>query len=165
MDLGYSESNAQYGAAWIAMSGVPATKTIRLGIQATRLLAENKWGFFGRNAVESTASSPNILQEVLKNAKLTPGKPNQLEAILDDGSKVIFRRDIGEHAHPIGKDYPNPTDHYNIEIHTANPARPGKFTPQENVHIVVDDKLQIVDVFLKNKVRIIFDAERNNFGM
>ncbi|EDP46957.1 ParB/RepB/Spo0J family partition protein [Rickettsiella grylli] len=31
------------------MSEVPATKTIRLGIQATRLLAENKWGFFSRN--------------------------------------------------------------------------------------------------------------------
>ena len=55
LDLGYTESNAQYGAAWIAMSGVPATKTIRLGIQATRLLAENKWGFFSHNGAESLA--------------------------------------------------------------------------------------------------------------
>ncbi|OIZ98243.1 hypothetical protein BEV13_06920 [Rickettsiella grylli] len=137
LDLGYTESVAQYGSGWIGISEIPATKTIRLGIQATRFLAENKWGFFGRNEAESTASSPNILQDFLKNAKLTP----------------------------VEKDYPNPTDHYNIEIHTANPARPGKFTPQENVHIVVDDKLQIVDVFLKNKVRIIFAAERNNLGM
>jgi hypothetical protein len=33
----------------------------------------------------------------------------------------------------------------------ANPVRPGKFIPQENVHIVVDTNLQSVDVFLKDK--------------
>ena len=159
------------GAEFIATEGVLGLEAIENVYQGSQQVFSDvtskleRWGLFGRNAVESTAGSPNVLQEVLKNAKLTPGKPNQLEAVLDDGSKVIFRRDIGEHAHSIGKDYPNPTDHYNIEIHTANPARPGKFTPQENVHIVVDDKLQLVDVFLKNKVRIIFDAERNNLGM
>jgi hypothetical protein len=52
LDLGYADSNAQYGAGLIAMSEIPATKTIRLGIQATRFLAENKWGFFERNIAE-----------------------------------------------------------------------------------------------------------------
>jgi len=103
----------------------------------------------------------NPLHQALKNAKPTPGKPNQLEAMLDDGSKVIFRRDIGEHAHPIGKDYSNPVDHYNIEIHAANPARPGKFTPKENVHIVVDENLYPTDIFLKDKTRIINNNNLN----
>ena len=103
---------------------------------------------------EGAAKSTNLLHDVLKTAKPMAGKPNQLEAILDDGTKVIFRRDIGEHAHPIGKDYPTPVDHYNIEIHASNPARPGKFIPQENVHIVVDESLQPVDIFLKDKTRL-----------
>lgn len=102
------------------------------------------------------------MQDILKTAKLSPGKPNQLEAVLDDGTKVIFRRDIGEHAHPIGKDYPAPVDHYNIniEIHASNSTRPGKFILQENVHIVIDENLQPIDVFLKDKTRLGIDFSK-----
>lgn len=39
--------------------------------------------------------------------------------------------------------------------HTTNLARPDKLIPQENVHIVVDDKPPPIDVFLKDKTRII----------
>ena len=53
LDLGYTDSVAQTGAAWIGMAEVPAAKSIQLGKQATRLLAEN-WGFFGHNGTESS---------------------------------------------------------------------------------------------------------------
>lgn len=92
----------------------------------------------------------------------SPGKLNQLEAVLDDGSKVIFRRDIGDHAHPIGKDYLTPVDHYNIEIHASNPARPGKFTAKENIHIILDENLQPIDIFLKDKTRLGIDLLKHN---
>ena len=116
---------------------------------------------------ESAAKATNVLQEVLKTAKPTPGKSNQLEAILGDGTKVIFRRDIGDHAHPIGAVYPPICSlDYNIEIHASNPAKPGKFTPQENVHIIVDEKLQPIDIFLKDKTRIINpEINKNKLNM
>lgn len=91
------------------------------------------------------------LAKLLSEAKLTPGATHQLETTLEDGTKVIFRRDIGEHAHPIGRNYPEPVDHYNIEVHSPNPARPGKFIREQNAHIIVDQNLNPVEIILKNK--------------
>ena len=67
LDLGYTDSVAQYGAGWIGMAEVPAAKSIQLGKQATRLLAEN-WGFFNRNGVKDlfhTVTNPDAGQAVL----------------------------------------------------------------------------------------------------
>ncbi|HEY6435690.1 MAG TPA: hypothetical protein VIY47_03805 [Ignavibacteriaceae bacterium] len=76
LDLGYADSNAQYGAGLIAMSEIPATKLIRTGIQTTRFLAENKWGFFGHNGTESLseikmlASPRDFYLSKIENSKL-----------------------------------------------------------------------------------------------
>lgn len=87
----------------------------------------------------------------MSESKPTPGTSHQLETTLEDGTKVIFRRDIGEHAHPIGKNYPEPVDHYNVEVHSPDPTRPGKFIPKQNAHIIVDQDLNPVEIVLKNK--------------
>ena len=55
---------------------------------------------------------------------------------LDDGTRVLFRKDFGEQAHKLGGPLKGTgkVDHYNIEIQSAT----GKLL--ENVHIVPDGK-------------------------
>jgi len=60
LDLGYSDSVAQTRAGLIAMSEVPAAKSIQLGKQATRWLVENRWRFFNHNGTESSRLLSNI---------------------------------------------------------------------------------------------------------
>ncbi|UPT86955.1 hypothetical protein HAP41_0000043200 [Bradyrhizobium barranii subsp. apii] len=57
-------------------------------------------------------------------------------ATLDDGTRVLFRKDFGESAHPLGGPFKGMgnIDHYNIEIQSAA----GK--QLENIHIVPDGK-------------------------
>ena len=117
--------------------------------------------FLGGETIAAVKPS-NALQEVLKNAVPTPGKPNQLEAILNDGSKVIFRRDIGEHAHNLYPKYPlgTKTDHFNIEIQKPNTQ--GGFKTIENLHIVVDKQLNPVEVFSIKKGDIYNESDFQN---
>ncbi|SUX36059.1 Protein of uncharacterised function (DUF1557) [Chromobacterium violaceum] len=77
---------------------------------------------------------PSVLRSALDNAKPTSGHPNQLMTILDDGTKIIFRKDFGEQSHIIGGPFQGAgkIDHYNIEIQSAR----GK--TWENVHVVPD---------------------------
>jgi len=75
LDLGYTESISQYGAAWIGISEIPAGKFTRAGIQTTRFFAESKWGFF--------SSRPDNLSPAtqLKQALQRNGIYEQLENI------------------------------------------------------------------------------------
>jgi hypothetical protein len=59
------------------------------------------------------------------------------------GSKVIFRKDFGAKAHPIGAKYPNPVNHYNIEIHS--PYR-NSYQQVENYHLIVDTAGKVIDI-------------------
>lgn len=86
------------------------------------------------------------MQDALKVAKPIPGKPNQLETVLDDGTKVIFRRDIGEYAHELKRGTGIKVDHFNVEIQIPG-AKTGRFNSIENLHIVVDEKLKFVEAF------------------
>jgi|GEM_PF-1536176 len=113
--------------------------------------------------INHVAHSDNILFQILEQAKPTPGKSNQLEKTLEDGTKVIFRRDIGEHAHPIGKAYREPVDHYNIEVHSPHPTRPGKYIPEQNAHIIIDKNFNLVEIILKNKYEL-SNSLKNNPG-
>jgi RHS repeat-associated protein len=86
-------------------------------------------------ATKSTSGeSANALSEALSRARPSG---DRLEAVLDDGGKVIFRRDVGAEAHPL-PGYPQPVDHWNIEVQSPIPGRPGRFEPVQNTHIVLD---------------------------
>ena len=78
----------------------------------------------------------NVLQKALSKAKPTKGHPNQLMHELDDGTRVLFRKDFGEQAHSLGGPFKGKgkIDHYNVQIQNAK----GKTI--ENLHIVSDGK-------------------------
>jgi hypothetical protein len=61
-------------------------------------------------------------------------------AVLDDGTRVIFRKDFGTNAHRLegGFEGKRKIDHYNIEIQIPKPN--GGVTIIENIHIVPDGK-------------------------
>ncbi|VEE60405.1 Cell wall-associated polypeptide CWBP200 [Shewanella putrefaciens] len=85
-----------------------------------------------RNADGVIEKPANLLLEVLSKAKLTQGHPNQVMYQLDDGTKVLFRKDFGDQAHNIGGPFQGKgaIDHYNVQIQNAR----GKTI--ENLHIV-----------------------------
>jgi hypothetical protein len=100
----------------------------------------------------------NVLLNILKTATPTANKPNQLEANLPNGTKVLFRRDIGEYAHPL-KGYPpgKKIDHYNVEMQV--PTGRNKNTTLANLHIVVNDKLEPIGAFTTPMKKESFNVE------
>ena len=74
--------------------------------------------------------------DALSKAKPTQGHPNQVMHQLDDGTKVLFRKDFGDQAHNLGGPFQGKgkIDHYNVQIQNAK----GKTI--ENLHIVPDGK-------------------------
>jgi hypothetical protein len=74
------------------------------------------------------------LQEALSKAKATGGHPEQLMHELDDGTKILFRKDFGSKAHSLGGPYQGRgvTDHYNVQVQNSK----GKTV--ENLHLVPD---------------------------
>ena len=72
---------------------------------------------------------------------------NQIIIELEDGTTLIFRRDVGDKAHPIGKRYSEPVDHYNIEVQAPKSGgRRGKKTVY-NMHVIIDKDLNVIDRF------------------
>jgi hypothetical protein len=97
----------------------------------------------------SGRSNYNPLIEVLKTAVQNPKAPNQYEAVLSDGSKVLFRRDIGEHAHPLKKGKSqSDVDHYNVVLQV--PSKNG-LRERANLHIIVDKDLNPVNFYTTHK--------------
>lgn len=92
----------------------------------------------GENKVVKLPSNVNlkILEEALQNSIPTKGHPHQLMHTLNDGTRVIFRKDFSEQAHPIGNIFQGKgsIDHYNIEIQI--PKKNGSVRTIENLHIV-----------------------------
>jgi len=93
------------------------------------------------------------LTKMLKKSKPS-GKSKvvfyQREAIIEggyveDGYKIIFRRDFGKNAHPIKtKGYVDPVNHYNIEIQKQ--CR-GRWKDHFCYHIIVDETGNVIDFF------------------
>ena len=100
-------------------------------------------GKLGLLVHNNNACSP--LQDALSNAKRVD---DRLETMVDD-HKVIFRQDTGAKAHPLGAKYPNPVDHYNVEIHAPRKGRPGKFDQILDGHLIVDSNGKVVDIIIK----------------
>lgn len=84
--------------------------------------------------------SSNALTGALERAVPTTGHPNQLMTTLDDGTRVIFRKDFGAQSHPVGGPFKDAgaLDHYNIEVQVPKPNGGVKII--ENVHVVPDGK-------------------------
>jgi hypothetical protein len=87
------------------------------------------------------------LSKLLQQAQPVGKKGNQVGLVLSNNVKLLFRRDVGIHAHSIGKKYPNPVDHYNIEIHI--PERSGNYENFYNYHIILDHNKKLVEYFGK----------------
>lgn len=97
--------------------------------------------------ISAAAESPsNPLAELLKIAQ---DKGGRLEATLDDGTKILFRKDFGAKAHPISPNYLQDVDHYNIEIHIPDTGRAGRFERILDTHIIVDKNGQVIDIVTK----------------
>ncbi|GHU04745.1 hypothetical protein AGMMS49960_20810 [Betaproteobacteria bacterium] len=100
----------------------------------------------GRRGVRAAQRGANLeasaLRTALEKATPTPGNPNQLMVVLDDGTRVIFRRDFGAEAHRLGGPFQGAgkIDHYNIEIQVPKPGSRGGVNIIENVHVVPDGK-------------------------
>ncbi|WP_421522854.1 VENN motif pre-toxin domain-containing protein [Neisseria yangbaofengii] len=77
-----------------------------------------------------------LLERALQHSIPTKGHPNQLIYTLDDGTRLIFRKDFGDKAHPIGNIFQGKgaIDHYNIEVQI--PRANGSVRTIENLHIV-----------------------------
>jgi filamentous hemagglutinin len=101
---------------------------------ANKYFPVNKFGVVGSNEI---SISPSVLKSALDRAVPTTGHPNQLMTVLEDGTKVIFRKDFGANAHAVGGPYQGQgnIDHYNIEIQV--PKTKG-VRIIEDVHIVPD---------------------------
>jgi hypothetical protein len=81
--------------------------------------------------VLSNSNARDLIKDGIKNGRF---KSNQMDIPLDDGLKLIVRRDIGKSAHPFKKGGPD-IDHYNFEIHVPS-KKPGRFTPSGfNLHV------------------------------
>ncbi len=105
----------------------------------------------------------NVLLNLLKIATPTTNRPNQLEANLPNGTKVLFRRDIGEEAHKISHpNYPKDVriNHYNVEVHA--PDQRGKNQRLVNLHIVVNDKLEPIHAFTKPITGELFNVSNSS---
>ena len=103
-------------------------------------------------AATAQKAKPNVdLNDLLKKSTPTKGEPHQSEIVLDDGTKVIFRRDMGEKAHPLDTlhhDFAGKgnIDHYNIEVHVPKQGKKAEAkqkatgnvrrTPKEDLHII-----------------------------
>jgi hypothetical protein len=84
----------------------------------------------------------DTMRELIENGEI---RGNNIINQVDDNTQVIFRRDTGPNAHPIGQRYPNPVDHYNIEFQTRGSS--GKWRPRHTFHIIIDELGNIIDTF------------------
>jgi hypothetical protein len=92
---------------------------------------------------KGTGKAVSNLDEIKSLIKKGEIKGNNIICKIDDNTQVIFRKDTGSYAHPIRPKYPNPVDHFNIEIQTKTSA--GKWKSRESYHIVVDKNGNIID--------------------
>ena len=82
---------------------------------------------------------------IMKDGTLTPDGRNIITQ-LDDGTKVIFRMDVGQYAHSIdGHGYHDPVDHISIEIQTKGPR--GNYKTKWDFHIILDGAGEVVNSF------------------
>lgn len=99
-----------------------------------------------KNAALTLAAQPSPGFEAIA-ALIARGvrKGNQIITRLDDGSGLLIcRRDIGAHAHRIEAGGAK-VDHWNIEVHRAEPHSPGRFKRVLDLHVIVGEHGEVID--------------------
>jgi hypothetical protein len=88
------------------------------------------------SAGRGAGGADDALLTVLGKATPTGGHPNQLMTVLDDGTRVLFRKDFGAQAHRLGGSFQGKgkVNHYNIQLQTKSGGH------IENIHIVPTGK-------------------------
>ena len=101
----------------------------------------------GGKGLSTLAGRGKYFQEALSKARPIGNHPGQLMYVVNDGTKIIFRKDFGDKAHPLGGPFigKGKIDHYNIEIQNS------KGRTIENLHAVPDEEGSLV-VWGKNGV-------------
>lgn len=93
----------------------------------------------------SQASNLDLIKDLMKKGTKTADGKNIITQ-LDDNTKVIFRMDVGDYAHPIGSyGYLEPVNHINIEIQTT--AMSGNVYKKWDYHMILDDFGEVSDTF------------------
>ena len=95
------------------------------------------------------AASKNVqkIKSVLQSSKRVTLDGSIRESIINENTKVVFKRHIDEFAHPIkSKGYMDSVNHYNIEIHTriGNSAR---FKVNGTLHLILDSADKVIKIF------------------
>lgn len=106
-----------------------------------------------KNAVEAVKEVARIEREIehfslvdlFKRAEPFGEVGHQRKVFLNNGEQVIFRNDTGKFAHAIGKKYPEPINHLNIEI--QKPLGNGRFEKFYKYHFILDENNNYVDHF------------------
>ncbi|QJB56880.1 VENN motif pre-toxin domain-containing protein [Pseudodesulfovibrio sp. zrk46] len=152
----YDSGKIAYGY-YIDDDGLVKEGYIDLGLDSAALLVPFapagitkvvKWGDDVVDVVkkaDDVVEKPNLLIDVLRKSEKIVDKKGKIrfETKLDDGSKVVFRKDFGEHAHSLtGKDGPK-VDHFNVEIQIPN-SKGGYSKPKVNKHIYFEDGKPII---------------------
>ncbi|MGI9279005.1 MAG: ankyrin repeat domain-containing protein [Endozoicomonas sp.] len=90
----------------------------------------------GGVGLHAIAGRGKYFQDALAKARPIGEHPNQLMHVLDDGTRILFRKDFDAQAHHLGGPYQGKgaINHYNVQIQNAK----GKTI--ENLHIVPDGK-------------------------
>jgi hypothetical protein len=100
------------------------------------------------NSYEKTGEERTKLEqiiEMLKNGDKTSNGRNMIYQLNED-TKIIFRMDVGNYAHPImSKGYTEAVNHINIEIQKL--AISGSYKPKWDYHIILDEFGNIIDTF------------------
>ena len=95
-------------------------------------------GGSGNNSVDG-------IVDIMKTGNKTTDGRNIITQ-LDDNTNVIFRMDVGEHAHSMERyGYSNSVNHVNIEIQVKSSS--GKYKPKWNFHMILDDLGEVIDSF------------------
>lgn len=116
----------------------------REGARVYNLEVEGNRNYFvGQTGLLAHNNCFQFLKEALKNAK--PVAPGRREYLLEDGTKLVFR---DKHSHAIRPKYPNPVEHYNIDVLTPSRS-PGRYDTVLNLHIVVDRAGNVIDLIYK----------------
>ena len=106
---------------------------------------EEKCDKVGGNDSKSGSSSVNDIVDIMKSGNMTADGRNIITQ-LDENTKVIFRMDVGENAHSMEMyGYSNPVNHINIEIQVK--ASSGKYKPEWNFHMILDNLGEVSDSF------------------
>ena len=138
---------AARAAQQVARKEADALAPTNIGVNQTARTAQNNAvnaRQVGSVAAQQAAKNSFNLAELFRQGRRTTGHPNQVEAQLADGTKILFRKEAHPfNNHPEFKGKGN-IEHYNIEIQVPKQGVRNQFRTGnkkiEDIHIIPDGK-------------------------